>query len=252
MYKDKVCFVTGGSRGIGYCAVEKLLAQGAKVCFLSHYEETGKAAIDKLLAINPDYPVMTAHPTIWNFEEMKAVVDEVVAKWGAIDCVFANAGVDCNYPVTRITDEMWDYVMNVNLKGVFVTIKACVSSMKKNGGGSIVCTSSVTGTQGSAMGLPYPASKSGVIGIVRSLSMELSGFNIRVNAVCPGVVDTDLTNGMPELAKKQVVGSIPLKRFASPEEIADILIFINSDEACYTTGGILEVTGGYKSTVAKM
>ncbi len=260
MYKDKVCFVTGGSRGIGFATVKMLLEQGAKVCFLSHFEETGKKAMDELLAINADYKdrLMTAHPLISSPAEMKAVADEVSAKWGPINCVFANAGVDCNKPITRITEEMWDSVMDVNLKGVFVTIQACVPSMKEGFkatgvGGAIVCTSSVTGTQGSGMGLPYPASKAGIIGIVRSLSMELSRFAIRVNAVCPGCIDTDLTRNMPELARKQTEGTIPLwGRLGYAEEIASALVYMNSDEASYVTGDIMEVTGGYKSTVGKM
>lgn len=257
MYQGKVVFITGGSRGIGYAAVEKALAQGAKVCFLSHYEETGKAAMEKLMAINPAYEVMTAYPCLWNYDEVKAVVDQVVEKWGGIDVLICNAGVDSNMPTTRISEEHWDYVMNVNLKGSFTCVKAVLPAFKaavKAGKkpGSIVLTASVTGTQGSAMGLPYPVSKHGVVGMARSLAMELSFFGINVNCVCPGVVDTDMVAALTGIVRKQVEGTVPFKRFATPGEVADLLLYLGSDAGHYITGEAIEITGGYKSTVPNM
>ena len=257
LYQGKVCVVTGGSRGIGFATVKKLLAGGAKVCFLSHYEETGKAAMEQLMAIDPNYPVMTAHPVLWSQEEVTAVFQEVAAKWGPIDVLFCNAGVSYDMPITRTPEDDFDEVNNLNFKGVWNCIKCVVPIMKasiKAGGkpGNIVCTASVTGVYGTGMGVPYGATKAAVIGMVKTLSMELSAFGIRVNAVAPGCVNTDMTKNLSDLAKAQFAKTIPLKRLAEPEEMANCLLFLGSDAASYVTGHTLEASGGYKPAAGVM
>ncbi|MEG0779288.1 MAG: SDR family NAD(P)-dependent oxidoreductase [Oscillospiraceae bacterium] len=251
LYQDKVCVVTGGSRGIGFATVKQLLAAGAKVCMLSHYEETGKAAMEKLLAIDPNYPVMTAHPVLHSFDEVTAVMQSVAAKWGTIDVLFCNAGVSYDMPITRTPDADFDAVCDINYKAVWNCIKCALPIMKasiKAGGrpGNIVCTTSVAGIQGTGMGVPYGATKAAVIGLVKSLSLELCAFGIRVNAVAPGVCNTDMVGNLNDIAKAQFAKTIPLKRVAEPEEVASCLFFTGSDMASYVTGNVLEATGGYK------
>lgn len=251
LYKDKVCVVTGGSRGIGFATVKKLLEAGAKVCFLSHYEETGKAAMEQLMAINPNYPVMTAHPVLHDYDEVSAVFKEVAEKWGGIDVLFCNAGVSYDMPITHTPETDFDAVNNINYKAVWNCIKAAMPIMKakvKAGGrpGNIVCTSSVAGVYGTGMGVPYASTKAAVIGIVKALSLELSAFGIRINGVAPGVCDTDMVRNLNDIAKAQFAKTIPLRRIAQPDEVANCLFFLGSDMASYITGHILEVTGGYK------
>lgn len=244
-FTGKVVVISGGSRGIGFATVKKFLAAGAKVCFLSHYEETGKAAMEKLLAINPDYPVMTFHPNLCDYKEVKEVFAAVNEKWGKVDILCNNAGVDSGIFLAKMKKSDWDSVMDVNINSQFTMCKYGVQAMSKKKGGAIVNTASVAGVYGSSMGLPYPVSKAGVIALTTSLAGELAPFNIRVNAVAPGVVDTDMSAGLNEIARKSVNGTIPLKRMAKPEEIADAIMFLASDAAAYITGQTLGVDGAY-------
>lgn len=255
MYKDlylgKVAVVTGGSRGIGFATVKKLLEQGAKVCYLSHYEETGKAAMEKLMEINPAYEVMTAYPDLCDYDAVSAVFAQVCEKWGGIDVLFCNAGVTNEYPVTRLTEEAFDAVTDINYKAVWVCAKAVIPVFKaavKAGkpAGNIVATASVAGMYGTGMGIAYGGTKGAVIGMVKTLALELSRFGIRVNAIAPGVIDTDMVAGLTDVAKASFGQTIPLRRIGQPEEMANCMLFLGSDLASYVTGSVLEATGGYK------
>lgn len=247
--RDKVVVISGGSRGIGFATVKKFLAYGAKVCFLSHYEETGAKAMEELKAINPEYPVMTFHPDLCSFEEVGEVFKTVTAEWGPVDILVNNAGVDSNMFLHRMTMEHWRSVMDTNLTSMFVMCKFGVRYMDRKKGGAIVNTASVTGNFGTPMGLPYPTSKAGVIGLTKSLSNELSPFRIRVNAVAPGVVDTDLVANLNDMQKNSITGTIPFKRFGTPEDIANAITFLASDAASYITGQVLGIDGGYRPQI---
>lgn len=244
-FTDKVVVISGGSRGIGFAAVKKFLAAGAKVCFLSHYEETGKAAMEKLLAINPDYPVMTFHPDLCDYAQVKEMFAAVTEKWGKVDILINNAGVDSGIFLAKMKKSDWNNVMDVNINAMFTMCKYGVENMNKKKGGSIICTASVAGVYGSSMGLPYPVSKAAVIGLVKSLSGELAPYNIRVNAVAPGVIDTDMVAGLNKMARDSISGTIPLKRMGDPEDIANAMLFLASDAATYITGQTLGVDGAY-------
>ena len=247
--KDKVVVVSGGSRGIGFATVKKFLSYGAKVCFLSHYEETGAKALAELKEINPDYPVMTFHPDLCSFEEVSAMFQEVVSAWGPVDILVNNAGTDSGKFLHRLTMEDWKEVMDVNINAMFVMCKFGVKSMDRKKGGAIVNTASVAGVYGTAMGLPYPVSKAGVIGLTKSLANELSPFRIRVNAIAPGVIATDMVAGLNDLAKNSIEGSIPYKRMGDPEEVANLITFLASDAAGYIPGQTIGIDAGYRPQV---
>lgn len=244
-FTGKVVVVSGGSRGIGFAAVKKFLAAGAKVCFLSHYEETGKAAMEKLLAINPDYPVMTFNPDLCDYAQVKEMFAAVTSAWGKVDILVNNAGVDSGIFLSRMKKSDWNAVMDVNINSMFTMCKYGVENMDKKKGGAIICTASVAGVYGSSMGLPYPVSKAAVIGLVKSLAGELAPYQIRVNAVAPGVIDTDMVAGLNELARNSITGTIPLKRLGDPDDIANAMLFLASDAAAYVTGQTLGVDGAY-------
>ena len=244
-FKGKVVVISGGSRGIGFAAVKGFLANGAKVCFLSHYEETGAKALAALKEINPDYEVMTKAIDLCDFKAAQELYKEVIAKWGRIDVLINNAGVDSNTWLTRLKQSEWDAVCNVNQKAVFNMSKYAIDYLKKTKG-CIINTASVAGVYGSPTGLPYPASKAAVIAMTKSMAYSFAPNGVRVNCIAPGVVETDMTAGMPDFAKKSVGDTIPMKRFGQPEDIANAMMFLASSAASYVTGACLQVDGGYR------
>ncbi len=244
-FTGKVVVISGGSRGIGFATTRNFLEAGAKVCFLSHYEETGQAALKKLLEINPDYPVMTMHPNLCDYKEVKEMYAAVEEKWGKVDIICNNAGVDSGLFLHKMKKSDWDEVMDTNINSMFTMCKYGVKCIDKKKGGVIINTASIAGVHGSGMGLPYPVSKAGVIALTKSLAAELSGLNIRVNAVAPGVIDTDMVANLNEIGRKAVAGNIPLRRMGKPEEIANAIMFLASDAASYITGQTLGVDGAY-------
>ena len=244
-FKGKVVVISGGSRGIDFTAVKGFLANGAKVCFLSHYEETGAKALAALKEINPDYEVMTKAIDLCDFKAAQELYKEVVAKWGRIDVLINNAGTDCPTWLTKLKQSEWDAVCNLNQKAVFNMSKYAIDYLKKTKG-CIINTASVAGVYGSPTGLPYPASKAAVIAMTKSMAYSFAPNGVRVNCIAPGVVETDMTAGMPDFAKKSVGDTIPMKRFGQPEDIANAMMFLASSAASYVTGACLQVDGGYR------
>ena len=183
--------------------------------------------------------------------QVKAVYAAAAERFGQIDIVLNVAGVSSDYPVTRTTDEEFQRVMDINVKGVFHFCKYAVPYMKKQKHGVIINTSSVTAIYGSGIGCPYPASKAAIIGMTKSLAMELAPWNIRVNSVAPGVVNTEMVANLDPRAKKTFENTIPLKRMAEAYDIAAAMRFLAGDDASYITGTVLCVDGGYRpSTVS--
>ena len=244
-FKGKVVVISGGSRGIGFAAVKGFLANGAKVCFLSHYEETGAKAMAALKEINPDYEVFNKVIDLCDFKAAQELYKEVVAKWGRIDVLINNAGTDCPTWLTKLKQSEWDAVCNLNQKAVFNMSKYAIDYLKKTKG-CIINTASVAGVYGSPTGLPYPASKAAVIAMTKSMAYSFAPNGVRVNCIAPGVVETDMTAGMPDFAKKSVGDTIPMKRFGQPEDIANAMMFLASSAASYVTGACLQVDGGYR------
>lgn len=244
-FAGKVVLVTGGSRGIGFAAVKAYLAAGAKVCFLSSSEKTGTKALEQLKEINPEYEVINRVVDLCDFKAVQELYAEIETMWGRLDVLVNNAGVDSTTPTAKLKQSEWDAVMNVNLKGVYTMTKYAVKMLKKTQG-AVVNTASVAGIYGGATGLPYPVSKAGVIGMTKSFAWEFAPYGIRVNAVAPGVIATDMVAALPKFAKDSISGTIPLKRFGEPEDIANAMLFLSSPAASYITGVTLSVDGGYR------
>ena len=244
-FKGKVVVISGGSRGIGFAAVKGFLANGAKVCFLSHYEETGAKALAALKEINPDYEVMTKAIDLCDFKAAQELYKEVIAKWGRIDVLINNAGTDCPTWLTKLKQSEWDAVCNLNQKAVFNMSKYAIDYLKKTKG-CIINTASVAGVYGSPTGLPYPASKAAVIAMTKSMAYSFAPNGVRVNCIAPGVVATDMVASMPQFAKDSIGNTIPMKRFGEPEDIANAMMFLASSAASYVTGACLQVDGGYR------
>ena len=180
-------------------------------------------------------------------EAVKAVVDAVAERFnGRIDIMLNVAGITVDMPVTRTDKSVFERVMDVNAGGTFNFCKHVARYMKKQRSGAIVNTSSVTAQFGTQMGTPYGASKAAILGITRSLAMELAPWNIRVNAVAPGVVNTEMVSNLNELERESCARSIPLGRLGEPEDIAKAMLFLASDNASYITGATLNVDGGYR------
>lgn len=243
MLKGKVAIVTGGTRGIGFAIVKKYLQNGAKVVLFGSRKETVDKALDALRKEDPSWEVDGAYPDL---SDTKAVADAVHAvheKYGKIDILVNNAGISDSTPTVNCDPEHFDKVIGLNLNAVFRTIQPTVSIMKEQGGGCIISTSSMVSKFGQPSGVAYPASKFAVNGLTTSLARELGPFNIRVNAVAPGITRTDMVAALPKEMIEPLIARIPLRRVGEPEDIANACLFLASDLAGYVTGEILSVDG---------
>jgi len=179
-----------------------------------------------------------------NFEETHQVVDEIVKDFGRIDILVNNAGITKDTALKRMTEEQWDAVINVNLKSVFNFTKAVQPVMWKQAGGSVINMSSVVGVSGNANQCNYSASKAGIIGFTKSAAKEMGVRNIRHNAIAPGFIITAMTNALPEDVRKQWESLIPLRRGGTPEDVANVALFLASDLSSYVTGQVIHCCGG--------
>ncbi len=242
MLQDKVAIVTGGTRGIGFATVKKFLDNGAKVVLFGTKEESVQNALTKLKKINPMYEVIGMHPNITNMKEVEKAFAEVVKRYGKIDIVVNNAGISARDSLYNYTEDAFEKIIDLNIKAVFNCSKVGASYMKENGG-VILNTSSMVSIYGQAAGCGYPASKFAVNGLTKSLARELGKDHIRVNAVAPGVIHTDMVDSLPEEMIKPIIDSIPIGRMGEPEDVANAFLFLASDMASFITGAILSVDG---------
>ena len=242
MLQDKVAIVTGGTRGIGFATVKKFLDNGAKVVLFGTKEESVQKALAKLKEINPMYEVIGMHPDITNMKEVEKAFAEVVKRYSKIDIVVNNAGISARDSLYNYTEDAFEKIIDLNIKAVFNCSKVGASYMKENGG-VILNTSSMVSIYGQAAGCGYPASKFAVNGLTKSLARELGKDHIRVNAVAPGVIHTDMVDSLPDEMIKPIIASIPIGRMGEPEDIANAFLFLASDMASFITGAILSVDG---------
>ena len=245
--KDKVAIITGGSRGIGYATVEAFLREGAKVILTASSPATAQKAVDSLKEKYPEANVEGISPVLSSLESVKAAFDEVLKKYGRIDILVNNAGISERTPFANYTEEIFDKVMDLNIKGVFNASRAVVEAMEAQGGGVILNTSSMVSKYGQPSGFTYPASKFAVNGMTVSLARELGPKGIRVNAVAPGITETDMMKAVPKSIIDPMIAQIPLRRLGQPEDIANAFLFLASDEASYITGVVLSVDGMARS-----
>ena len=247
MLRDKVAVVTGGTRGIGFETVRTFLENNAKVVLFGSRKDTVEAALRKLKEENDNYEVFGLWPNLSSDEEVKEAYNTIKEKYGKIDILINNAGLSSSTPLENYTDEDYDKIMDLNLKAVFICSKNVIPYMDLEKGGSIVNTSSMVSIYGQPSGCLYPTSKFAVNGLTKSLSRELAPKNIRVNAVAPGITETDMVANLPKEVIEPLIKTIPLGRIGKPRDIANAFLFLASDMASYITGEILQVDGAARS-----
>ena len=242
--KDKVAIITGGSRGIGFATAEKFLKEGAAVILTASTQANADRAAAQLQEKYPESVVAGISPDLSSLESVRAAFREVTRKYGCVDILVNNAGISESTPFSEYTEETFDKVMDLNVKGVFNATKAASECMIARGKGVILSTSSMVSISGQASGFAYPASKFAINGLTISLARELGPKGIRVNAVAPGITETDMMKAVPKEVIDPLIAQIPLRRLGQPEDIANAFVFLASDEASYITGSILPVAGG--------
>ncbi len=241
--KDKVAIITGGSRGIGFATADKFLTEGAKVIIAASTQESAEKAVAQLREKHPHGVIGGIAPDLSSLESVRAAFRDTAAQYGCIDILVNNAGVSESTPFTEYTEEMFDKVMDLNVKGVFNATRAASECMVARQTGVILTTSSMVSISGQPSGFAYPASKFAVNGLTLSLARELGPKGIRVNAVAPGITETDMMKAVPKAVIEPMIARIPLRRLGQPEDIANAFVFLASDEASYITGVILSVDG---------
>ncbi|MBB6063183.1 3-oxoacyl-[acyl-carrier protein] reductase [Thermosipho japonicus] len=241
--KDKVCIITGAASGIGKAAALLFSKEGATVIACDMSEENLKVLKEE----NPGPGVIDTYVLdVTDRKRINEVVEEVASKYGKIDVLVNNAGITRDALLLKMKEEDWDAVINVNLKGVFNMTQAVAPFMIKAGKGSIINTSSIVGVFGNIGQTNYSATKAGVIGMTKTWAKELArkGAQIRVNAVAPGFIKTPMTEKVPEKIINALNEKIPLKRMGEPEEVANLYLFLASDESSYITGQVIGIDGG--------
>ena len=245
MLEGKVAIITGGTRGIGLETVRLFCENKAQVVLFGSKKET----VDKALATLKEegMEVSGYYPNLSDFHDVEKVVEEIHSKYGHIDIIINNAGISANKKIEETTTEDFVKIMDLNVNAIFNMTKATVPFMKENKGGVILNTSSMVSIYGQPSGVGYPASKFAVNGLTKSLSRELAPFNIRVNAVAPGITKTDMVASLPKEMIEPLIKTIPLGRIGEPRDIANAFLFLASDMASYVTGEILSVDGAARS-----
>ena len=243
MLNGKVAVVTGGTRGIGLATVRKFLQNGATVVLFGSRTETVEKTVTTLKEENASYEVMGLYPNISDLKEVEQAFQVIVQKYGHIDILVNNAGISARESIYDYTEENFDKIIDLNVKGVFNCSKAVVPYMKKQGDGVILNTSSMVSIYGQAAGCGYPTSKFAVNGLTKSLARVLVKDHIRVNAVAPGVIHTEMVDVLPKEIIQPIIDSIPIGRMGEPEDIANAFLFLASSQASFITGAILSVDG---------
>jgi len=239
---DKVAIVTGASRGIGEAIAKQLSSCGAKIILIARNSDQLVAVKETIISNGGIAESMAGD--VSNLNSFSEIVTNTIDKWGRIDILVNNAGIARDNIIMRMKEDEWDSVMNINLKGCFNGIKSVARPMIKNKAGRIINITSVVGQIGNAGQSNYAASKAGIMGLTKSMAKELGSRNITVNAVAPGYITTDMTNELNDEVKEQLKSSIPLGRLGTPDDVANLVCFLASDEAGYITGQTFNVDGG--------
>lgn len=243
MLKDKIAVVTGGTRGIGYAVVKKYLENGAKVILFGSRQETADKAVKSLKEENPDWQVEGRAPNLIDAKKLADAINEIAKEYGRIDILVNNAGISQSTSIYDYKPGEFDEAMDINVKAIFNAIQPTVKIMKGQGGGCIINTSSMVSIFGQKSGVGYPTSKYAVNGMTQSLARELGPDNIRVNAVAPGIIQTDMVAALPDEVQASLINCIPLGRMGTPDDVADAFLYLASEMASYVTGEILSVDG---------
>ncbi len=239
----QVAIITGGSRGIGLATAEKFIQEGAAVVITASSQANAQKAAQQLKEKYPAAKVSGISPDLSSLDSVREAFSQVAEEMGSIDILVNNAGISESTPLLSYTEETFDKVMDLNVKGVFTASRVAAEYMEKQGKGVILSTSSMVSLYGQPSGFTYPASKFAVNGMTLSLARELGPKGIRVNAVAPGITETDMMKAVPKEIIDPMVKQIPLRRMGKPEDIANAFAFLASEDASYITGVVLSVDG---------
>lgn len=243
LLEGKTAIVTGAARGIGKAIALKLASEGANIAFTDlKIDEVAQATEKEIQALGVKAKAYASNAA--NFEETHKVVEDIHKEFGSIDILVNNAGITRDGLMMRMTEDQWDSVITVNLKSAFNFIHACSPIMMRQKAGSIINMSSVVGISGNAGQTNYSASKAGMIGLAKSIAKELGSRGIRANCINPGFIITEMTGVLPEDVKKQWESQIPLRRGGTPEDVANVALFLASDLSSYVSGQVIPVCGG--------
>ena len=241
--KDQVAIVTGGSRGIGRAIVSEFAGQGASVAFNFLKSE------DKALSLKKEIEekggrVLAFRQDVKDYGAIKVMVEGVKSHFGRLDIIVNNAGILRDKALMLMEEQDWEDVISTNLSGAFNLIRAAIVTFMKQKSGNVINITSVAGIKGVPKQVNYSASKAGIVGLTKALAKEVGPYNVRVNAIAPGYVDTDMVQGLKDEFKKELLKRIPISRFGRAEEVARVATFLASDKAKYITGQVLTIDGG--------
>ncbi len=241
--KDKIAAITGSGKGLGEAMALLFSREGAKIVVFDIDEGAGRETVEQIREQGGE--AIFVHGDVSNPDDAVRLIDAAVDAYGRADVLVNNAGIHVDKTVANTTEAEWDQILGVNLKGVFLCSKAAIPQMRRQGGGNIICISSISGLIGQLNQAAYNASKHGIIGLVKCMAYDHAQENIRANAICPGVMNTPLVASVPEEHIAPYRKANLLERFAEPIEVANAALFLASDESSHVTGSAMVVDGGY-------
>ncbi len=242
LLQDKVSLITGAARGIGKAIAMKLAAEGSNIAICDVDEEGLNKAFHQLQQSGSE--VLIGKVDVTKFDEVQAFIQKILDKFGRIDILINNAGITRDSLLVRMGESDWDAVLDINIKGTFNCTKATAKPMMKQRGGRIINISSIIGITGNAGQANYAASKGGIIAFTKSVAKELASRNINVNAIAPGFIETEMTLKLSEEVRNNILKLIPLGKFGQAGNVADLALFLVSDDSTYITGQVVRVDGG--------
>lgn len=243
LLEGKVALITGAARGIGKSIALRFASEGADIAFTDLViDENGRATEEEIRALGVRVKGYASNAA--NFDEAHKTVEEVVKDFGGVDILVNNAGITKDGLMLRMSEAQWDAVISVNLKSAFNFVHACVPVMMRRRGGSIINMASVVGVHGNAGQANYAASKAGMIALAKSVAQEMGPKGIRANAIAPGFIETAMTAALPDSVREEWKKKIPLRRGGTPDDVADVAVFLASSLSSYVSGQVIQVDGG--------